>query len=170
MILKRKIMMVFFLLFSSLLFGDRAPNFLLIQKARTGSLTKLHKNHYLLTLNNLSPRVYFYHLNPKKYGGVLALSRFLTLWHDNKMDFSGDNSPNAIISLYSPRGKQQLLVALVNNPGFDTGGAIQYQITVVGSKPVESGEFKSIKLYFYNIAKNPEAFQVPLPVSTGHPD
>lgn len=150
----RKLLLVFLWAFTTAAF-TKPTQYLFFQTASEGMLTKLHKQNYLLVLNALPAHVHYFNIAPNKKVGVLNLSKFLSLWRDETLGHNFvNNPPNAVISMISRKGKQQILVAIVSNPGFDQG-RVSYQISVLDERQIELGAFKNIVLYFDDIDWNP---------------
>jgi hypothetical protein len=124
--------------------------YLFFQDAPHGSLTKLHNNNFLLALDTSSERVRFFSEHGKKRtSGFMPLSNFISLW--NKNSHFREAPPNAVISMVTENGKkQQVIIAVISNPGFDKG-KITYQISVLYNDVIQLGEFNYVGLFFDDV-------------------
>lgn len=148
--------MLFLFIMVETAFSKTPPIYLFFQTASEGTLTKLHKQNYLLALDSLKAQVHYFNVSKRKQAGTMPLAQFLSLWRETKLRHHFvNNPPSAIISMVSQqKEKQQIFVAVISNPGFDKG-IVNYQISVLEGQPIELGKFKSIDLYFEDIRWNP---------------
>lgn len=151
----KKILFVLLMSISYLSFSGK-DKYLFYQTSTQGSITKLHKNNYILTLNPLMDHIRYVTVKASKKAGTITLAQFISLWNDKTVkDNFTNNQPHAVISMVSDKGnRQQIIVATVSNPGF-AKAAVSYQISVLDDTQVQMGSFRHLVLFFDDILWNP---------------
>lgn len=150
----KKILWLLLLGFNGVVLANHS-SFLFFQTAPHASIDKLHKNNYLITLNNTPEFVNYFAEKPIQLTGAVALSDFISLWNNKRPHSFAKNPPNAAIVMISDRGVRQQVMAVVSNPSHSTD-TVTYQISALNNKPLQTGKLKYIVLFFNNIAWDPE--------------
>ena len=142
----------------AILFGissvSAAPNDVIENdKSATGYLfvissTKGKVEGNTLTLSNV-PNVIYFTDRPKRKSGHIMVEEFLTGWKNQEDDLT-KNPPNAVLSVMSEEGNQNIVVVL-EEPEYD-GEHLKFKIkTMNGETPKE---FKSASLFIDPVNQN----------------
>ena len=117
-----------------------------LQTSGRAIIAKLHKNNYLLTLNNPSDYINFLTKKPATSIGISKVSNFLALWnHKIKNNFS-EHPPQASLAVITEKGEYQQAKVIVTNPSLSRG-TLTYQITTT-DVALHIGKLKHMLLVF----------------------
>ena len=142
-----------FLLFSISSLAYALDNYLFVQSTSNASISKLN-DKYILTLKKRGQLSYFTD-RPKRQSGEIEITEFLDIWRDKTIkDNFAEDPPNAAIVMMDGQNKWHNTIGIISNPT-DGGDTICYQIQTIDGKPLLTGKFKHIILFFDDIRWNP---------------
>ncbi|HCA89050.1 MAG TPA: hypothetical protein DEO98_01640 [Legionellales bacterium] len=146
------IMMVWMLL--NLSYGAQ-PGVIFFQPSEEGILKKLHENHYILTLKAPPSYIYYFVAQPPKHSGMIKTYEFLTLWAKKRFQTCLKNTlPYATLSFITQKGLHVNALVIVANPSY-TQQNLNYQITLMSKKPLDTGKMHHVVLIFNDILWDP---------------
>ncbi|MGD1836103.1 MAG: hypothetical protein ACPKQO_10325 [Nitrososphaeraceae archaeon] len=114
--------------------ADREPDFLSIQRAQSGSISKINTTNYSLELKGVSDNTISFYDRPNRIVKTESTSNFIgnwtaTNWSERISNFA-TSVPNIVLIVDEPEGQQEITIIELFNPVYDLDKeSLKYDVT-----------------------------------------
>lgn len=116
---------------------------LFVQTASSGSFIK-NDDHYVLTLNDVSPNTTYFSDRPIRVSGILATEKFVASWCHGTDSFDSD-PPNAAINILGADSSHDVIIVELSNPVYDGDKkTLQYDAKIIPNTLSENLKYHNL--------------------------